>query len=82
MCLWDTMPIGSYVAEEVTPPNGYSLSKGRWQKSVRNSVGTAKRTYLSFLENDTKVKIQSSSLNDATTPLPGAVFHILGFRAS
>lgn len=24
---WDTMPIGSYVATEVTPPNGYTISK-------------------------------------------------------
>ena len=23
---WDTMPIGSFVATELTPPNGYTIS--------------------------------------------------------
>lgn len=73
---WDTMPIGSYVAEEVTPPNGYSLSKDTGK--VRQEFYWDGKTDVSLVfENDAKVKIQLIKLNDANSPLPGAVFHIL-----
>lgn len=73
---WDTMPIGSYVAEEVTPPNGYSLSKDAGK--VRQEFYWDGKTDVSLVfENDAKVKIQLIKLNDANAPLPGAVFHIL-----
>ncbi len=73
---WDTMPIGSYVAEEVTPPNGYSLSKDAGK--VRQEFYWDGKTDVSlFFENDAKVKIQLIKLTDANVPLPGAVFHIL-----
>ena len=73
---WDTMPIGSYVAEEVTPPNGYSLSKDAGK--VRQEFYWDGKTDVSLVfENDAKVKIQLIKLNDANSPLPGAVFHIL-----
>lgn len=73
---WDTMPIGSYVAEEVTPPNGYSLSKDAGK--VRQEFHWDGKTDVSLVfENDAKVKIQLIKLNDANSPLPGAVFHIL-----
>ena len=73
---WDTMPIGSYVAEEVTPPNGYSLSKDAGK--VRQEFHwDGKRNVSLVFENDAKVKIQLIKLNDANSPLPGAVFHIL-----
>ena len=73
---WDTMPIGSYVAEEMTPPNGYSLSKDTGK--VRQEFYWDGKTDVSLVfENDAKVKIQLIKLNDANAPLPGAVFHIL-----
>ena len=73
---WDTMPIGSYVAEEVTPPNGYSLSKDA--SKVRQEFYWDGKTDVSLVfENDAKVKIQLIKLNDANSPLPGAVFHVL-----
>ena len=73
---WDTMPIGSYVAEEVTPPNGYSLSKDAGK--VRQEFYLDGKTDVSLIfENDAKVKIQLIKLNDANSPLPGAVFHVL-----
>ena len=73
---WDTMPIGSYVAEEVTPPNGYSLSKDAGK--VRQEFYWDGKTDVSLVfENDAKVKIQLIKLTDANAPLPGAVFHIL-----
>ena len=73
---WDTMPIGSYVAEEVTPPNGYSLSKDAGK--VRQEFYWDGKADVSLVfENDAKVKIQLIKLNDANSPLPGAVFHVL-----
>ena len=73
---WDTMPIGSYVVEEVTPPNGYSLSKDAGK--VRQEFYWDGKTDVSLVfENDAKVKIQLIKLNDANSPLPGAVFHVL-----
>jgi len=73
---WDTMPIGSYIAEEMTPPNGYSLSKDAGK--VRQEFYWDGKTDVSLVfENDAKVKIQLIKLNDANSPLPGAVFHVL-----
>ena len=73
---WDTMPIGSYIAEEVTPPNGYSLSKDAGK--VRQEFHWDGKTDVSLVfENDAKVKIQLIKLNDANSPLPSAVFHVL-----
>ena len=73
---WDTMPIGSYVAEEVMPPNGYSLSKDAGK--VRQEFYWDGKADVSLVfENDAKVKIQLIKLNDANSPLPGAVFHVL-----
>ena len=73
---WDTMPIGSYVAEEMTPPNGYSLSKDAGK--VRQEFYWDGKTDVSLVfENDAKVKVRLIKLNDANSPLPGAVFHVL-----
>ena len=73
---WDTMPIGSYVAEEMTPPNGYSLSKDAG-KVRQEFYWDGKTDVFLVFENDAKVKIQLIKLNDANSPLPGAVFHVL-----
>ena len=73
---WDTMPIGSYIAEEVTPPNGYSLSKDAG-KVRQEFYWDGKTDVFLVFENDAKVKIQLIKLNDANSPLHGAVFHVL-----
>ena len=73
---WDTMPIGSYVAEEVTPPNGYSLSKDA-SKVRQEFYWDGKRDVSLIFENDAKVKVRLIKLTDANSPLPGAVFHVL-----
>ena len=73
---WDTMPIGSYVAEEMTPPNGYSLSKDAG-KVRQEFYWDGKRDVSLVFENDAKVKVRLIKLTDANSPLPGAVFHVL-----
>ena len=76
---WDTMPIGSYVAEEMTPPNGYSLSKDAGK--VRQEFYWDGKTDVSLVfENDAKVKIQLIKLTDTNAPLPGTVFEIKGIH--
>ena len=73
---WDTMPVGSYVATEVTPPDGYSLSKDA--SKVRQEFYWDGKTSVSLVfENDAKVKIQLIKLDDSDRPLSGAVFNIL-----
>lgn len=72
---WETMPIGSFVAEELTPPSGYTLSpdpdkvKQEFYWDGHNEVSL-------IFENDSKVKIQLLKLDDSGTPLPNAVFNI------
>ena len=73
---WDTMPVGSYVATEVTPPDGYSLSKDA--SKVRQEFYWDGKTNVSLVfENDAKVKVQLIKLDDSDRPLSGAVFNIL-----
>lgn len=73
---WDTMPIGSYVAEEVTPPEGYSLSPDP-SKVKQTFVWDGKSDVSLIFENDSKVKVRLIKLDDSNNPLPGAVFNIL-----
>ena len=73
---WDTMPIGSYVAEEVTPPEGYSLSPDP-NKVKQTFVWDGKSDVSLIFENDSKVKVRLIKLDDSNNPLPGAVFNIL-----
>ena len=73
---WDTMPTGSFVAEEVTPPEGYSKSPD--QSKVKQTFVWDGKTDVSLVfENDAKVKLQLKKLDDSNNPLPGAVFNIL-----
>ena len=73
---WDTLLIGSYVAEEVTPPENYSLSPDP-AKVKQTFVWDGKTDVSLVFENDSKVKIQLKKLDDSNNPLPGAVFNIL-----
>ena len=73
---WDSMPIGSYVAEEMTPPEGYTKSPD--QHKVKQSFHWDGKSDVSLVfENDSKVKIKLLKLDDSNRPLPGAVFNIL-----
>ena len=73
---WDTLPIGSYVAEEITPPNGYSLSPD--PAKVKQTFVWDGQTDISLIfENDARVKLQLLKLDDSDAPLPGCVFHVV-----
>lgn len=73
---WDTMPIGSYVATEVTPPAGYTTSSD--PSKVRQEFHWDGKTDVSLVfENDAKVKLELLKLDESNDPLPGAVFHVL-----
>ena len=73
---WDTMPIGSYVATEVTPPTGYTTSSD--PSKVRQEFHWDGKTDVSLVfENDAKVKLDLLKLDEANNPLPGAVFNII-----
>jgi uncharacterized surface anchored protein len=73
---WDTMPVGSYVAEEVTPPENYSLSPDP-AKVRQTFMWDGKSDVALIFENDSKVRIKLMKLDDSNNPLPGAVFNVL-----
>lgn len=73
---WDTMPIGSFVATEVTPPTGYSISPDP-NKVRQEFYWDGKRDVDLIFENDAKVKVQLIKLDDSGRPLAGAVFNVV-----
>jgi len=73
---WDTMPIGSYTAEEMTPPEGYTKSPDQ-HKVKQTFVWDGKTDVSLIFENDAKVKVKLIKLDDSDNPLPGAVFNIV-----
>ena len=73
---WDTMPIGSYVATEVTPPNGYTISSEP-DKVRQEFYWDGKSDVDLVFENDAKVKIELKKVDDSDDPIQGAVFNIL-----
>lgn len=73
---WDTMPIGSFIASEVTPPAGYTISSD--PDKVRQEFYWDGQTDVSLVfEDDAKVKIRLLKLDDSDNPLPGALFNII-----
>lgn len=72
---WDTMPIGSFVATEITPPNGYTLSDDP-DKNKQEFFWDGKTDVNLVFEDDAKVKIKFLKLDDSEKPLEGAVFNI------
>ena len=72
---WETMPIGSFVAEELTPPSGYTLSPDP-DKVKQEFYWDGQNEVSLIFENDSKVKIQLLKLDDSGNPLPNAVFNI------
>ena len=72
---WDSMPIGSFTATELTPPSGYSLSPDP-DKVKQEFYWDGKNDVTLIFENDARVKIELLKLDDSERPLEGAVFHI------
>ena len=73
---WKDMPIGSYTATEVTPPEGYTKSPET--SKVKQSFRWDGKTDVALVfENDAKVKVKLIKLDDSDNPLPGAVFNII-----
>ena len=73
---WKDMPLGSYTAEEVTPPEGYTKSPDV-SKTKQTFVWDGKTDVALVFENDAKVKVKLIKLDDSDNPLPGAVFNII-----
>ena len=73
---WKDMPLGSFTAEEVTPPEGYTKSPDV-SKTKQTFVWDGKTDVALVFENDARVKIQLIKLDDSDNPLPGAVFNII-----
>lgn len=73
---WDTMPIGSFIATEVTPPNGYTTSPDP-NKVRQEFYWDGKSDVDLIFENDAKVKVQLIKLDDSGRPLAGAVFNVV-----
>ncbi len=73
---WKDMPLGSYTAEEIKPPEGYSLSPDV-SKTKQTFVWDGKTDVALVFENDAKVKIRLVKKDDSDNPLPGAVFNII-----
>ncbi|NBI11745.1 hypothetical protein D1641_17405, partial [Colidextribacter sp. OB.20] len=73
---WKDMPLGSYTAEEVTPPEGYTKSPDV-NKTKQTFRWDGKTDIALVFENDAKVKVKLIKLDDSGNPLPGAVFNIV-----
>lgn len=73
---WDTMPIGSYTATEVTPPDGYTLSDDS-DKTKQEFYWDGKSDVALVFENDARVKVELFKLDESESPLSGAVFNII-----
>ncbi len=73
---WKDMPLGSFTAEEVTPPEGYTTSPDV-SKTKQTFVWDGKTDVALVFENDAKVKVKLIKLDDSDNPLPGAVFNII-----
>ena len=73
---WKDMPLGSFTAEEVTPPEGYTKSPDV-NKTKQTFVWDGKTDIALVFENDAKVKVKLIKLDDSGNPLSGAVFNIV-----
>ena len=73
---WDALPIGSFTATEVTPPEGYSLSPNP-DKVKQEFYWDGKNDVDLVFENDARVKVKLVKYDDSGNPLPGAVFNIV-----
>ena len=70
------LPKGSYLAEEITPPEGFMLSSDV-SKVKQPFVWDGEHDVSLVFENSSKVKIQLKKVDESGQPLGGAVFLIL-----
>ena len=71
-----SLPFGSYVAEEITPPEGYILSSD--VSKVKQTFVWDGTTDVSLVfENSSKVKVQLQKADESGKPLAGAIFIVL-----
>ena len=70
------LPKGSYIAEEITPPEGFILSSDV-AKVKQPFVWDGEHDVSLVFENSSKVKIQLKKVDESNNPLPGAIFVIL-----
>ena len=73
---FSTLPTGSYLAEEITPPQGYILSSDP-AKLRQTFVWDGEHDISLVFENDSKVKVQLKKVDESGQPLAGAVFVVL-----
>lgn len=71
---WDTMPVGSYVAEEIGAPEGYILPSSHEKKEF---YWDKKNEVKLVFENDSKVKVQLLKKDESNNPLPGCLFTVI-----
>ena len=72
---WDTLEKGSYVATEVTPPEGYTLSPDS-NKVKQTFEWDGEHDVALVFENDAKVKVQLKKQDESGNPIAGVVFNI------
>jgi uncharacterized surface anchored protein len=71
---WDTMPVGSYVAEEIGAPEGYILPSPHEKKEF---YWDKKNEVKLVFENDSKVKVQLLKKDESNNPLSGCLFTVI-----
>ncbi len=70
------LPTGSYIAEEITPPEGFVLSSDV-SKVKQAFVWDGEHDISLIFENSPKVKIKLLKVDESNNPLPGAIFVVL-----
>lgn len=70
-----SLPTGSYLAEEITPPRGYTLSSDP-AKVRQTFVWDGEHDVNLVFEDDAKVKVRLLKVDEGGNPLEGAIFTI------
>ena len=70
------LPTGAYLAEEITPPEGFILSS-EVSKVKQPFVWDGKTNVSLVFENSAKVKVQLKKVDESGQPLAGAIFVVL-----
>ena len=70
------LPTGAFLAEEITPPEGFVLSSNV-SKVKQPFVWDGKTDVSLVFENSAKVKVQLKKVDESGQPLAGAIFVVL-----
>ena len=70
------LPTGSFIAEEITPPEGFVLSSDV-SKVKQEFVWDGEHDISLIFENSPKVKVKLLKVDESSNPLPGAIFVVL-----